>query len=104
MKYKGGLKDFPSEVVNKMLDRQEEQGNRRNVGVFEIDPKAFGYGFRWAETIEGFVFWDYVIVGGNFDIFFEKYPKEVREDPIRLPDRYHGLSDLATEIHDNAKK
>ena len=34
MEYKGELKGFPHEVVEKMLDRQEEQGNERDVRLY----------------------------------------------------------------------
>jgi len=31
--YKGQIKDFPTEVVEKMLERQVDQGNKRDVTV-----------------------------------------------------------------------
>lgn len=43
MKYKGELEGFP-EVVEKMLERQVEQGNKRDVSVFERS-KFIGFFF-----------------------------------------------------------
>ena len=77
MNYKGEIKGFPQEVVEKMLDRQEEQGNPRDVTVFEVDPMTDKKrkGFNWDATREGFDFWDQVLMYRKFDIFFEKYSK-----------------------------
>lgn len=78
-KYKGDLKGFPEEIVESMLDYQEEQGNERDVTVFEKDRFLGGYegdGFVWAETVEGYGFWHEVIVNKNFDLYFDKYPKK----------------------------
>ena len=77
MEYKGELKGFPHEVVEKMLDYQEEHGNERDVSVFEGMRRTLSFdgGFNWDETIEGHIFWDNVISYKNFDLFFERYPK-----------------------------
>lgn len=81
----GQIKDFPIEVVQKMVERQVEQGNKADVKVFQDYPKAGrsdGYGFTWNETEECYVFWREVIKDKNFDLFFEKYPKKpVNEYP-----------------------
>jgi hypothetical protein len=75
--YKGDIKDFPKEVVWKMLDRQEEQGNKRDKGVFEeINHRGRpSGGFDWETSPEGISFWGEVISDKNFDLFFELYPK-----------------------------
>ena len=75
--YKGQLEEFPSEIVERMLKYQVEQGNKKDVSVFENilgADKHFG-GFDWADTIEGVTWWSKVIDGKNFNTFFEKYPK-----------------------------
>ena len=36
---KGELEGFPKEIISRMLDCQEEQGNPRDVSVFERDRK-----------------------------------------------------------------
>lgn len=78
MNYKGDIKDFPQEIVEKMLEKQVQQGNKKNVEVFEIDKISQKYvgGFTWRNTEEGFEFWENVILFEKFDLFFEKYPKK----------------------------
>lgn len=74
---KGDLEEFPKEIIAKILDYQEKQGNPRDVTVFEeskFSPLKIG-GFDWNNTKEGFGFWDKVIDYKNFNLFFEKYPK-----------------------------
>lgn len=78
MNYKGDLEGFPDEVVEKMLERQVEQGNKRNVASFE-ERNSINFmdgGFDWSNTIEKWGFWWEVIIYKNFDLFFEKYPKK----------------------------
>jgi hypothetical protein len=74
----GEIKDFPIEVVRKMVEEQVRQGNKADVGVFQEcahKVKKSG-GFEWKETEYGFDFWNMVIIGKEFDEFFEKYPKQ----------------------------
>jgi hypothetical protein len=73
----GELEGFPQEVIDKMLERQVEQGNSRDIQVFKhykFAGKPNG-GFDWHKTIEGSVFWNKVIADKKFDIFFDRYPK-----------------------------
>ena len=74
----GEIKGFPIEVVQKMVDYQVEQGNKADVKVFQECANAgyFKAGFIWCQTVEGMTFWEGVIYSNNFDLFFEKYPKE----------------------------
>jgi len=76
---KGEIKDFPIEVVQKMVEEQVHQGNKADVGVFQIDPSfcAESGGFDWTRTKEGDEFWNSVIGNVNFDVFFKKYPKKI---------------------------
>jgi len=75
---KGQIKYFPIEIVQKMVSNQVHQGNKANVGVFQIDPSSCvdNGGFDWARTKEGNEFWNSVIGNINFDVFFKKYPKK----------------------------
>jgi hypothetical protein len=76
--YKGMLKDFPREVLERMLFLQEEAGSKRDVRVFENRPgadKSEG-GFDWNDTPEGYDFWYEVVRCKSFDIFFMKYPRQ----------------------------
>ena len=76
--YGGEIADFPIEVVERMLECQVEQGNKRDVSVFEREKKTTKHfnGFSWGETKEDLYFWDEVIMNKNFDLFFQKYPKK----------------------------
>ena len=73
---KGEIKNFPIEIVQRMVDEQVLQGNKADVSVFQHDTTAehWGGGFEWAETKEGVNFWD-IIIGEQFDVFFEHFPK-----------------------------
>jgi hypothetical protein len=74
--YGGKLKEFPDEVVAKMLDRQQEQQGFRKVEVFEKSPTKGGTtGFSWNASEEGHEFWCQVIEYEKFDRFFKKYPR-----------------------------
>lgn len=74
----GDIKNFPIEVVQKMVDYQVEQENEANVNVFQgFSPAGyFKAGFIWSQTVEGESFWDNVICNERFDLFFERYPKK----------------------------
>lgn len=77
VEFKGDIKGFPVEVVEKMLEYQHAQGNKRDVSVFEKESSAgrMEGGFSWVETIEGDDFWFYVINDKKFDVFFKRYPR-----------------------------
>lgn len=95
--YKGQLEGFPKEVVEKMIERQVEQGNPRDVSVFEkrrtIDKGHLG--FTWVTTDEGGDFWDSVIEYKDFDLFFKRYPKSETLEQER---------DRLEEINEQLKK
>jgi hypothetical protein len=84
--FAGELAGFPCEVVDRMLECQQEQGNPASVRAFELDTTAAGYegGFRWADSAEGQDFWQEVIDERNFDLFFERYPQG-RKPPRKRP-------------------
>ena len=75
---KGELEGFPKEIIARMLDCQEEQGNPRNICVFERHRTAgeIEKGFVWRGIKEDYNFWNEVIRYKNFNLFFEKYPKK----------------------------
>lgn len=78
----GDIKDFPIEVVQKMVEEQVRQGNPADVSVFQlrITDGRYSGGFYWAKTTDGDAFWRRVIMEKNFDLFFDKYPKEHEDD------------------------
>lgn len=76
--YKGDLEDFPVEIVEKMLEKQVEQGNKKDVSIFEkyrCSAKSLG-GFNWEETCESLDFWYSILVNKNFDTFYALYQKK----------------------------
>lgn len=76
--FNGDLKCFPEEVVEKMLERQVEQGNPRDVAVFEKDRWADQQagGFDWCSSPEEDNFWEDIIEDKDFETFFKYYPKQ----------------------------
>jgi hypothetical protein len=86
---KGQLIGFPKEIIARMLDCQEEQGNKRDISVFE-ERISTGYiykGFDWHKTKEGCNFWFNVIKGKNFNVFFKIYPKKEDNQEFRVGDK-----------------
>lgn len=86
------IKKHP-EIVLKMLDRQEEQGNERNWQEFEksLCAEASEGGFNWKETEEGYSFWEDVLALHKYDKFYKMYPsKELKY----LPEDYIPSGDL----------
>lgn len=69
----GDIKDFPIEVVQRMVDIQIEQNLNNCIVLLQFC--AYG-GFAFGITKEGWEFWNDVILNKNFDSFFEKYPKD----------------------------
>ena len=100
---KGKIGNFPIEVVQKMVERQVEQGNEADVTVFQRH-KTYGKsdgGFTWDETEENYEFWDEVISEENFGLFFEKYPKEKEVDTHVY---YRGVGNRGKEIISELEK
>ena len=95
----GEIKDFPIEVVQKMVDYQVEQGNKADITVFQI--RNYSYislgGFSWDNTVEGFDFWDDVINDKEFYVFFNKYPKDGKLDTEHPKENLH--TETSNEPH-----
>jgi hypothetical protein len=104
----GELKEFPLAIVQKMIERQVMQGNPANVEVFQADTTAerLDGGFEWEESPEGWDFWNNVIAGMEFNVFFERYPESNRvyivaaseaarengENVIKTLEKYGGIN------------
>ena len=99
----GGIKNFPIEVVEKMVEEQVRQGCQPDVEAFQQYPSAgvSDGGFNWGDSIDGNDFWEEVIGEDNFELFFEKYPKkpnlvyivgdsEIGMDIIKTLEKYGG--------------
>ena len=93
----GSIKNFPIEVVKKMIEEQVNQGNKADVTVFQKNKNADKEkkGFIWYHTEDGFSFWNDVIVNYNFDLFFEKYPK-IDNKVYIIGDREIGIDIIKT--------
>ena len=81
---KGEIKDFPIEIVQKMVDyhiKEEGKMNIADMNELQILPDG---AFDWRNTNEGLEFWGRVIHHHDFDLFFEKYPKSETSDNIKL--------------------
>jgi hypothetical protein len=103
MEYKGDIKGFPEEVVAMMMKMQEWQTGKRDITVFENDSCACDFigGFDWAETPDGFDFWETIILDEDFDRFFKSYPRlkhqaELIEEIIQQ-DEKDGLYDTSEQ-------
>ena len=84
--YTGQLADFPLEVIERMVHNQVQQGNKADTNVFSCTRNAqlsFG-GFNWFFSDEGNEFWHEVIEEMNFDLFFEKYPRQSTVTNIKI--------------------
>lgn len=104
----GNIKDFPIEVVEKMIEEQVKQGNCPNVELFQkfANADVSDDGFTWGNTEDGDDFWMEVIDECNFDLFFKKYPKknkanlvyivgdsEIGMDIIKTLEKYGGINE-----------
>lgn len=88
--YKGQLEGFPREIVERMLECQVEQGNPKDVAVFELY-RCTGQrcrGFTWEDTSEGHDFWARILMDGKLDTFFKKYPKTPYPKVMMVGDAY----------------
>lgn len=79
--YTGQLEGFPQEIVEKMLEEQVRQGNKRDVTVFEknIFASKRNNGFDHGTAV--FENWYKVKEHRDFDLFYAKYPKKDKTFP-----------------------
>ena len=77
----GDLENFPIEVVEKMLIEQYKHLGKTDIAVFQYNRTDAKKGFCWDGTIDGHDFWNDVIRGKKFDVFFERYPKRYPLNP-----------------------
>ena len=74
----GAIEGFPIEVVARMCLNQYEQARVIKPVLFAINPNRgrSNSGFNWDQTNEGSEFWRNVIIGKDFNHYFEKYTKK----------------------------
>lgn len=71
----GDVKGFPVEILQWMCEQQVAQGNEFDPKVFQENNlrDKFRGGFNW----DSGTFWHNVIYKKNFNLFFERFPKDV---------------------------
>ena len=94
------FKDLPEEIQERMLDEQVRQGNKRDADVFEeaAATNAPEGGFLWAESVDGYHFWNRIIGSGDIAVFYEKYPKSKPLKVIPLHIKILNSKKLLEEI------
>jgi hypothetical protein len=70
---------LPKEIKKKMLKRQFQQYGYKGKKYFNDLNSAFVF----IDTKEGHVFW-YEVINGNFDLFYQRYPKKQESSTQRL--------------------
>jgi hypothetical protein len=88
-----------------MLERQAEQNDGIvNSGVFAtyIGADSEEGGFSWGLTPEKNHFWGSVICEGNFELFYEKYPK--KEPEIMNSIKFNTVKAMVSWLIDNENK
>ena len=78
----GAIKDFPLEVVQKMVDLTMKEEHTNIEGALKILRSTPWNGFTWAETDDGNLFWYKVIDRHEWWRFYERYPANLTT-PIR---------------------
>ena len=71
---------IPDWIVEKMLDEQEKQGNKRDSSVFRDNLFAAKdkCGFDWYNSKNGYDYWKKIFLAGT-------YPEEPQEEPKKYP-------------------
>ncbi len=75
---KATWENLPIEIKEKMLEYQLKQTGKKDESVFIKDIKNAikEGGFLWDGTEDCYDFWNEILCNSNFDLFFEKYPKQ----------------------------
>jgi len=74
----GKIQNFPLEVVKKNVEKTKGMLWRKNIQVFQENPLSYDKGFIWEHTREGHAFWEKILVHGNFEEFFARYPRKLK--------------------------
>lgn len=87
---------YPIEIVNRMLECQENQGNKVDLEVFKIkgpDTNSNRGGFDWNKTSEGIKFWSRIFNKKDFNYFFQ-YHNDITRSGIVIEEDW-DIFDLA---------
>ena len=91
---------YPIEIVNRMLECQESQGNNADLEVFKIkgpDTNSSRGGFDWGKTSEGIKFWSRIFNKKDFNHFFHRHNDIIRSGVVIEED--WDIFDLANASH-----
>lgn len=86
--------EFPLEIQELLLTRQQEAGNDRDLSIFDDNLYAdtSDGGFGWSVTPEKYKFWDQLLVHKNIDVYYQIYGDP--EYKITLEKRNKKIKDL----------
>lgn len=73
---RGDIAGYPIEIIQAAVDRGVDQGNDANTVIQRLQYSTSA-GFRWAGTPEGDRFWLRIMCQQRFDLFFQRYPREL---------------------------
>ena len=96
--YKGQLEGVPNDIVERMMDCQEEQGNKRDASVFEetfSQDKVRG-GFDWVDTKEDNIWGE--VEKRNFQPFYDFWKKENKKEELRKNTITHKINKIETKL------
>ena len=96
--YKGQLEGVPNDIVERMMDCQEEQGNNRDASVFEkfgISSDVRG-GFDWVDTKEDNIWGE--VEKRNFQPFYDFWKKENKKEELRKNTITHKINKIETKL------
>jgi hypothetical protein len=74
------FKELPPEILDECKKQALLEGGCLDVDV-DVDNDVDSGGFNWGNSEQGGVFWCNVLDEKNYDLFYEKYPKESLDEP-----------------------
>ena len=82
--------ELPTEIQDKMLERQLEQTGKKDAGVFEVAlcAESDTGGFLWSDTLENRGFWKTILIEGNIDHFYTLHPKDAAKQLAELKEEF----------------
>ena len=77
--FKGQIDWIPDFIGEELMKQQERQGNERDITVFErnIESCQVGGGFDWIESVQGFAFWQDVLIERDINLFLAWFTPEL---------------------------
>ena len=91
----GELRGIPIEIIERMLECQYELTGGASLESLEVGANN---SFNFARTIEGWDFWDDVLVERKYRIFFDRYPELRYVYKVKEGDLIKCLSSFPIEV------